>query len=178
MADPEGRLVVDALQRLPGRGAHTCIDVACLDKAVQRGAFGRMLRRTVAVPATDDLVSVAAKASTHRAHQLLGLLRRGDDLVVGARPVQVALSESSTALVIVAVDHSERSAAEVQRAAADAGVSLARFSTGERLGRAIGRKATGVLGAPRSPLTRALALEVMKSNRLAPRGAQADGVQR
>jgi hypothetical protein len=34
---------------LPGRGAYTCLDVACFQRAVARRAFRRVLRADVAV---------------------------------------------------------------------------------------------------------------------------------
>jgi predicted RNA-binding protein YlxR (DUF448 family) len=43
----DGRAVVDAAARLPGRGAWVHPDSACIENAVKRKAFGRALRTTV-----------------------------------------------------------------------------------------------------------------------------------
>ncbi|MGN6325529.1 YlxR family protein [Pseudolysinimonas sp.] len=40
----DGRVAVDAAARLPGRGAWLHRSSACVDKALQRKAFGRALR--------------------------------------------------------------------------------------------------------------------------------------
>jgi uncharacterized protein len=40
----DGRVAVDAAARLPGRGAWLHRSPACVDKALQRTAFGRALR--------------------------------------------------------------------------------------------------------------------------------------
>jgi predicted RNA-binding protein YlxR (DUF448 family) len=43
----DGRVVVDAAARLPGRGAWLHPASACLETAISRKAFGRALRTTV-----------------------------------------------------------------------------------------------------------------------------------
>jgi predicted RNA-binding protein YlxR (DUF448 family) len=42
----DGRAVVDAAARLPGRGAWVHPDSGCIENAVRRKAFGRALRLT------------------------------------------------------------------------------------------------------------------------------------
>jgi uncharacterized protein len=49
----DGRAVVDAAARLPGRGAWLHPDRGCLDAAVKKRAFGRALR--TAITDTTDL---------------------------------------------------------------------------------------------------------------------------
>lgn len=49
----DGRVVVDAAARLPGRGAWVHPDMGCIENAVKRKAFGRALRTTVAVSMED-----------------------------------------------------------------------------------------------------------------------------
>jgi uncharacterized protein len=44
----DGRVVVDAAARLPGRGAWLHPASACLETAISRKAFGRALRTSVA----------------------------------------------------------------------------------------------------------------------------------
>jgi hypothetical protein len=43
----DGALV--AGRQEPGRGAYTCRDLACFERAVERGRFARILRRQVRV---------------------------------------------------------------------------------------------------------------------------------
>jgi len=40
----EGNLVIDEDQRMPGRGAYTHRNLACVTKAIERKAFNRALR--------------------------------------------------------------------------------------------------------------------------------------
>ena len=43
----DGQLVAGRLE--PGRGAYTCRRLACFERAVDRHAFNRVLRQTVAI---------------------------------------------------------------------------------------------------------------------------------
>ncbi len=47
---PDGTLVADASQRLPGRGVYTCRTADCFSTAAGAGAFSRRLRASVRVP--------------------------------------------------------------------------------------------------------------------------------
>ncbi len=54
-----GRAVVDAAARLPGRGAWVHSDSGCIENAIRRKAFGRALRVTDLV--TSDIDEWAEK---------------------------------------------------------------------------------------------------------------------
>jgi predicted RNA-binding protein YlxR (DUF448 family) len=45
--EQDGRLATG--RKLPGRGAYTCRDLACFERAAQRRGFARVLRRPVRV---------------------------------------------------------------------------------------------------------------------------------
>jgi len=176
VASPQGAVVFDPSARAPGRGAYTCATSRCVGEAVRRRAFPRALRADVRSPESEALTEQAYRATHRRVLELLGLLRRSGAVALGAREVCERLQDGALELVVVAEDHSPRSAADVARSAGRAGVSLARFSTGDELGRALGRPTTGVVGAYPGRLGKALRFEVQKVNMLAPeRGAQADG---
>ena len=51
VSSPGGTLEPDPERRRPGRGAYTCRRAVCFERAAQRRAFSRTLRRTVTVPA-------------------------------------------------------------------------------------------------------------------------------
>ena len=168
VAAPDGQVVLDPLMRLPGRGAHACPSLGCIERAVERGAFARSLGRAVVVPPPAELASAARVAATRRAHELFGLLRRVGGLEIGARAVLARLGQGDLAFVVISTEHAARGAADVERAAGRAGVAIGRFSTGLEVGHAIGRGPTGVVGAVRGRLAEALSVAVTKSNRLAP----------
>jgi predicted RNA-binding protein YlxR (DUF448 family) len=49
----DGRAVVDAAARLPGRGAWVHPDPGCIDAAVKRKAFGRALRTAITTESSE-----------------------------------------------------------------------------------------------------------------------------
>ena len=101
---------------------------------------------------------MAAKAMDRQARSLLGLLRRSGDLAVGAQATREGLRADRVGLVLVTYDAAEGTAAGFGEAD--------RFGTSERVGMAIGRPPTAVVGAPRGALSDALASAVEKCNRL------------
>lgn len=50
VSSPGGMLELDLERLRPGRGAYTCRRAVCFERAAQRRAFSRTLRRTVIVP--------------------------------------------------------------------------------------------------------------------------------
>ena len=59
----EGRVVVDAAARLPGRGAWLHPASACLETAISRKAFGRALRTSVTeLISPNDLTDLEERA--------------------------------------------------------------------------------------------------------------------
>ena len=157
---PDGALAFDLRRRAPGRGANTCATARCVGQAVKKGAFGRTLKAEVRVADATELVTTASAALDRQVHELLGLIRRSGDLVIGAKDVKQGLRARDFSLVVVSTDHSERSAADFSA------VSV-RWGTSESIGRAIGRKPTGVVAAPAGALTDQLVSAVRKSNSLA-----------
>ncbi len=160
VAAPDGTVAFDARRRMGGRGAHTCARRRCLTQAIKRRAFDRALGVTAHSVADAEMWANALAALNRQVRELLGLIRRSGDLEIGARAVRQGLHTKNFALVVVALDHSERSAADFQA------VSL-RWGTSEVIGRAIGRKPTGVVAAPAGALTDALASALRRCNTLA-----------
>ncbi len=59
----EGRVVVDAAARLPGRGAWLHPDPGCVRTAIQRNALGRALHATITeLTALKDLADLEERA--------------------------------------------------------------------------------------------------------------------
>ncbi len=162
VAAPDGTVAFDLRRRVPGRGANTCAEPRCIRQAAKRGGFARTLHVDARGGDPSVLIDRARAALDRQVHELLGLLRRSQVLEIGAKPVKQGLGSENYSLIVVALDHSERSAADLAGQAA-----YVRWGTSEAIGRAIGRKPTGVVAAPAGALTDALASAVSKSNTLA-----------
>jgi predicted RNA-binding protein YlxR (DUF448 family) len=54
---PDGQTVVDPTGRLAGRGAYVCNDVACIERAITKGALARALKITLPSGLREALVA-------------------------------------------------------------------------------------------------------------------------
>jgi hypothetical protein len=162
VAAPDGTVAFDVRRRVPGRGANTCAQARCVRQAASRGALSRTLKTDAHAGDPEALIESAQVGLDRQVRELLGLLRRSGVLEIGAKPVKQGLRTANYSLIVVAHDHSERSAADLVGEAA-----TVRWGTSDGIGRAIGRKPTGVVAAPVGALTDALTSVVRKSNTLA-----------
>ena len=83
---PDGALVVDVEERLPGRGLWVKADRAALEKAAAKRLFGRSARQMVIVPG--DLPAQVVARLERRCLDLLGLARRAGLAVAGFEKVR------------------------------------------------------------------------------------------
>ncbi|MDP6565154.1 MAG: RNA-binding protein [Alphaproteobacteria bacterium] len=106
VVDPEGQVVPDLAQKLPGRGIWVGARRDLLDRAVGKRLFARAARMPVTV--ADDLPGRVEAEMTRRCLGLLGLARRAGELVLGFEKVRSALRGQQLAAVVVASDGSRR----------------------------------------------------------------------
>lgn len=100
---PDGEIVADAFQKLPGRGVWVSSDEGLLRQAVQRGGFARGFKTKVKIDA-DALVE---QTRTQLSRRLLGqmtMARKAGRLVFGEAAVREAASRGDVGLRIEASD--------------------------------------------------------------------------
>lgn len=103
--DPEGRVVPDLKERLPGRGLWVTADRAILVQAVAKNAFARAAKQSAKV--APDLVERVAELVRREVAELLGLARKSGHLVAGFEKVQAALDRDRVRVLIAASDGAE-----------------------------------------------------------------------
>ncbi|MEC4592722.1 MULTISPECIES: RNA-binding protein [Nitrospirillum] len=86
---PDGTIVPDVEETLPGRGLWLTADPALVEKAVAKGLFAKAARRSVRTPA--DLGAQVSGLLRRRCLDLVGLARRGGQAVAGFEKVAAAL---------------------------------------------------------------------------------------
>ncbi|WP_445599397.1 RNA-binding protein [Azospirillum sp. A39] len=86
---PDGELVPDLEERLPGRGLWLTAERPLLDKAVARNLFAKAARRAVRVP--PDLAIRLTALLERRCLDTIGLARRAGQAVAGFEKVREAL---------------------------------------------------------------------------------------
>lgn len=132
---PEGQILPDLAERLPGRGIWVSADRAALDKAAAKGLFARAARREVRVaPGLADRID---EALARRVLDLIALGRKAGLVIAGRAKVREALTRGEAALLIQAADGSVRERAELRSPPGENALVACLF--GHELGLAFGR---------------------------------------
>ncbi len=105
---PEMEILPDLENKLPGRGAYTCIDKRCLAAAVEQRQFKRSFKHDVSVMSAEQLVEFVRQQLHGRIIGLIGLANKAGLVTGGGSMVSDALKgKKKPGLVIVATDVSE-----------------------------------------------------------------------
>ncbi|GAA3858221.1 RNA-binding protein [Celeribacter arenosi] len=103
---PDGQLVPDLSEKLPGRGIWVTSDRAALNEAVSKKLFAKAARSDVAVP--DGLADLMEAALAKRVVHLISLARKAGDAVCGFEKVKSWLSNDAVKVLLQASDGSAR----------------------------------------------------------------------
>lgn len=95
VAGPEGAVVPDILNKLPGRGFYVTASRPILEQA-RAGQFARAAKAPVRVP--DDLADEVERQLVRRVQDLVSLARKGGLAVCGFEKVKEALVKASEGL--------------------------------------------------------------------------------
>lgn len=134
---PEGQIVPDLAERLPGRGIWVSADRAALEKAAAKGLFARAAKQPVQVPAA--LADLVETLLVHRVVDLISLARKGGRAVSGYERVKDWLAREEARVLIQASDGSERGKSKLST---PYGGSFIGWLNAHELGRAFGRQTT------------------------------------
>jgi uncharacterized protein len=134
--DPEGQIVPDILDRLPGRGIYVTADRAAIDKAVKKNLFTRAARQSVKLP--EGLADMVHDLVTRRVIDLLSMARKAGQAVTGYEKVKDWLVKGQAATLIQASDGSERGKTKLHAPDGDRGF-IGCLTAGE-IGLAFGRE--------------------------------------
>lgn len=162
--DPEGRIVLDYRQQLPGRGTYTCIRLECIAAAVKKNGFRRAypdLIRT-AVDAA-ELQQQTRRTLENRISGLLAIARKSGQLISGSNQVLDGLKKSSPpALMVCAQDISDAMADRLNAAAQPLKIVTARMFDKKTLGHLLGKEERSVVAVVPGALAEALQSELLR----------------
>lgn len=136
VADPEGVLVPDLAEKLPGRGVWVSSTHDALEKAVSKGLFSRGLKRKIDAPA--DLVDRVGDLLTRRVIDSVSLARKAGKAVCGFERTKEALWSGRTRVLFAAQDGSEDGKSKLRGLAE--GARIVSVLTSAELGLAFGRE--------------------------------------
>lgn len=103
---PDGQIVPDLAEKLPGRGIWVSADRESLAKAVRKGAFVRAAKAQVSVP--DDLPALVEAGLARRVVDLVSLARKAGRAVAGFEKVKDWLAAGRAKVLLQASDGSDR----------------------------------------------------------------------
>ncbi len=154
---PDGAVVPDLAEALPGRGVWVTAARAAVETARAKNIFAHAFRAPAKPPA--DLAGRVERLLAERCIALIGFARRADQIFVGRDQVKAAIGQGAIALLLAASDSEGRDAADL--AARFAGERLTVLTSAE-LGAALGREAIVHLGVKPGRLAETLARELRR----------------
>ncbi|SHJ58307.1 LSU ribosomal protein L7AE [Malonomonas rubra DSM 5091] len=164
---PDGALVVDYRNRLPGRGAYTCIDLECLHTAVERKQFQRSFKGKCKNAELSDLTNQLTSALEQKIVSLLGMGRKSGQVVSGTNAIMTGLRQASDfALVIVTNDISTAIAEKLQSLAAHHKVECSQMLTKDLLGQILGKGERSAVAVQKGTLADAILIELQRYKQL------------
>ena len=103
---PDGMLVPDIGEKLPGRGMWVTADRATIETAVQKNPFARVARQQVKVP--PDLADQVAGLMRQRLIDGLGFARRAGNAACGFEKIEAWVRSRKAAALLIASDAGKR----------------------------------------------------------------------
>ena len=132
---PDGAVVPDIAEKLPGRGIWVSADRAAIDKAARKGLFSRAAKAQVTAP--EDLADRVEAMLARRVTDLLSLARKGGHAVAGYEKVKDWLVKDQAEVLIQASDGSGRGKSKLST---PQGGRFIGWLTADELGLAFGRQ--------------------------------------
>ncbi|QIR84195.1 RNA-binding protein [Paracoccus sp. AK26] len=106
VAGPDGQVVPDLAEKLPGRGIWVSADRAAIQKAAAKGLFSRAAKAPVKAP--EDLAEMVEAGIARRLVELVSLARKSGRAVAGFEKVKGWLAEGRAKVLLQASDGSDR----------------------------------------------------------------------
>jgi predicted RNA-binding protein YlxR (DUF448 family) len=135
--DPEGKVVPDLLNRLPGRGIYVAADRAAITRAAAKGLFSKAARQPVTAP--EGLADLVEGLLARRVVDLISMARKAGEAVAGFEKVKDWLVKNRARVLIQASDGSERGKDKLYPPEGDESRFIGCLTSGE-LGLAFGRE--------------------------------------
>lgn len=115
VVDPNGSIVADLTQKLPGVFLWVKADQASLKKAIWRNTFAAKTRQNVKIP--ENLMESIESGLTRHAMQTLSMAKRAGELRFGFSKVDEVLRSHTAAVYVVASDAKENGREKLERLA-------------------------------------------------------------
>jgi hypothetical protein len=111
VASPDGMIVPDVLEKLPGRGIWVSSTRDAIQTAVQKKLFSRGAKQQVTMP--EDLIEMIDGMLARRVVDLISMSRKTGRAVTGFEKVKGWLADGNVRVLLQASDGSERGKAKL-----------------------------------------------------------------
>lgn len=159
---PDRTLVPDLLAKLPGRGAYTCLNHACLRNAAQRKQFARAFSGDVVYHGADRLIEHIVTLMEERIGSYLALANKAGKVVSGSDMVMDLVKKRKAGIVFIATDISADIGAKVVDLAKRYDVPHVAVFNKDRLGAFLGKGLRSVAAIEQSGFIETVTKEIAK----------------
>ncbi|MCW9039787.1 MAG: RNA-binding protein, partial [Rhodospirillales bacterium] len=149
---PDGKVVPDVDEKLPGRGLWLSAARDMVNTACAKGLFARAAKARVDAPA--DLADQIERLLARRCLDIIGLARRAGQVEAGYEKVRAMARSGNLALLLAAVDGAPDGRRKVRALAPE--VPLLELFSAAELGHATGREHAVHVGIARGRLAERL----------------------
>lgn len=159
---PDGILLPDLLNKLPGRGAYTCLDYSCIRKACERKQFSRAFKVDVACADAGELRERIIRCMEDRIASYLALANKAGKVISGSDQVADFLRKMSPVkrIVFLAADISDDIGQRIRTLAAMNNVACVSLFDKERYGELLGKGLRSVVAVRGDGFVDTLTMEI------------------
>ena len=164
---PDGSVLVDYRQRLPGRGVYTCFDLSCLTAALKKNVFRRGFRKECQPVALNELQRQLCQAVEQKILTLIGIARKSGQIVAGTQAVLDLLKSANTpALVLLSDDISSAIGDKIRRSAESKKILCAQLFDKELIGQLLGKEERSAIAMEKCSLASTVMYELQRLEQL------------
>jgi len=163
-ASPEGVIIIDYNEKVPGRGAYICPEKECIEKLLKGagGALSRALKQQVEPPLRDAFYKELTDKVGKKASALLGMARKAGLAVYGFDAALGQAYKTPGGVMVVSEDLAENSRKRLFERMDGDNTLVFTFSDKEALGAILGSSPVGIIYVKPSELSRSLARELSR----------------
>jgi hypothetical protein len=159
LADTPSGVVLDYQEKLPGRGAHVCVELSCIKAALDGRPLSRAFKRKSSPPALEVIVEGIINGAERKAVSLLGMARKSGNAACGYDAAVEEIKKHPGGVLVLAGDISENTRKKLKSVAPDAFGNAESLSTRDGLGLLFGTAPVAVVYVSDRGLSSALKRE-------------------
>ena len=127
-------IAIDWKHKAPGRGAHVCIAIECLKRALVKGGIRRSFRKPLNLPDEEELMSEVREGLMRNFKERLSLARRSGSVSSGESAVEESVKSGRCRMLLLSREMSSGQQEKYKRNAERKGLPVSTSVSGGDLG--------------------------------------------